>query len=134
MRHYLRRRRESRLVVDEAEELLHGQAAEGYRRCGGRVPAWTLVNLLAHSSFDQFSLITTRGARARHGSWEEALGGLARELIRLELSGTEIRSLQRDVLVPLEVDLLGGRRAAPATPDQLTSLVHQALDEHRIGR
>lgn len=119
-------------VVEQAEELLCGAAAAGYRRRLSRVPAWAYVNLLAHGSYDDLARAAHAG-RGHPSAWDVAVSALAQDLVRLDLNGTGLGALQETVLIPLELALLAHHQAEPSTPTQLTALVRGALNQHPIG-
>jgi hypothetical protein len=135
---HLRRRHTSKLLVTEAEGLLGGTVVQVYRDQGMVPPLWVRVNALAHSDFPALTELAKRGSRAHPGTWDEVLGSLARDLIRMDLSGTErsgaeLTNVQRRALVPLEIELLAHDRVPERTPEQLRSVVCEALHNYRIG-
>lgn len=133
MRRFGRSKKLTQDVVAQAEEILCGGAAAGYRKHGSRVPAWAHVNLLAHGSYDDLLRAAARGRQVHPSTWEFAVGGLAQDLVRLDLNGAELHDLQEAALIPLELELLARRQPEPATPAALTMLVHGAVDEHPMG-
>lgn len=120
-------------VVTQAEELLCGSAAAGYRRRLSRVPVWAHVNLLAHGSYEDLARTAARAGHGHPSTWDVAVSGLAQDLVRLDLNGTALRVLQHEVLIPLELELLARHQSEPTTPMQLTALVRGALGQHPIG-
>jgi len=134
MNPYPWRARHAKELATQAQDLLAGKSLSWYRRRGVTAPTWALVNLLAHSSYDELVRMAKGSTSATPGSWDEALCGLASELLRMQMAGGQIPDLQRQALVPLELDLLGGTRTPPTSPTALISMVHEALGHPRIHR
>lgn len=134
MRYHVRKKKINREVLAQAEELMCGGVAAGYHKRGADVPGWAHVNLLAHGSYQDLAHIAARAGLRHPSTWDSAVGGLAQDLIRLDLNGSALRELQVAALVPLELELLSHRQREPATPAQLITLVRGALDQHPIER
>jgi len=120
-------------VVEEATRLLTGRARETIPPAHG-APAWVAVNLLAHGTESQL-----RGAAAPRdhmtaAGWTAALAYLSSALLAFAATEGDLTSVQREVLVPLELALLAGTATAPSTLGQLAALVMDALDTHRVRR
>jgi hypothetical protein len=105
---FFRRRGRTGPVLEEAEEILTGQARCRYHGAHPP-PVWTEVNWLAHADpsaiRDRVGYET--GLRRLDDSWEWATTTLAREL--LDRAGWQrdiVVQLQRDCLVPIELTLL----------------------------
>lgn len=128
--HPIRNSMKSRIVV-EAERLLSGEAVEKYHYPARQIPAWSLVNTLAHNDRRGLEELTRRGASAHPGSWGATLGYLAHELNAMAPSGADLTELQRQLLVPLELQLLGGQVEVPTTPTRLAIMVSRALDKRQ---
>lgn len=133
MRRFGRSNKVDQDVVIQAEELLSGGAAAGYRKRGSRVPAWAHINLLAHGSYEDLAQMAARAGHGHPSTWDCAVSDLARDLVRLDLNGTALGDLQEAALIPLELELLARHQSEPITPAQLTTLVRGALDQHPIG-
>lgn len=97
-------------LIADCEAFLAGRYAEHLEARGRRVPAWAWVNLLAHGTGDEL-------AAARHlvqdgtdprSQWRAARAFLAREVLEAAVAaGTTLDDLQRRVLIPLELELMG---------------------------
>lgn len=103
-----RRRAEERALVAETEAFLEGDLAERLEASAGYVPAWAWTNRLAHASEGQ--LAAEQGAvlqteAASRGKWRQARAYLAGEVLRAAALYGSLAELQRDVLVPLEIEL-----------------------------
>lgn len=119
-------------LVDECEALLSGRGAELVWDRGESVPVWGWVNLLAHGSVDDL-----RAATREHPTedWIEARSYLAEELLRLVDGGlTSLESLQRDVLVPLELEAMREEATELVRPAQIVMRVLAAIDAARAHR
>jgi hypothetical protein len=125
-------RRATRQVVVEAERLLSGRILELDCFPTRRVPAWTVISILAHRARPDLAELASEGLTRHPGSWGAILGYLAAEMVKMTPDEPALLGLQRQVLVPLELALLADEEEAPATPGQLAILVMGALDRHQI--
>lgn len=92
-----------------------------------RSPAWTYVNRLAHSGpADLWAYANTHTA----DGWSAAVSLLAADMLAAEGPECELEWLQREVLVPMELDMLGGG-SQPANPADLVAFVASGIDRHR---
>jgi hypothetical protein len=94
-------------VADECEAFLSGRLALHLMATGQLVPTWIGINRLAHGTVDDVLALGTRSdANVRASEWSVAVAYLAD--LALDLTGDDpgrLRDLQRDVLVPAELDL-----------------------------
>jgi hypothetical protein len=133
-----RRDRGEAHLVAECEAFLNGVMAETLGELNGRVPAWTWMNLLAHATAADLeaarvSPSPTLGGLA--GDWRRARSFLAGEVLDLVATGqTTLAALQRDVLVPLELDLVSRHATARWRPGDLVTAVLAALPERSQRR
>jgi hypothetical protein len=127
----------SRAVVTDAEMLLNGEMID----LNARVPPrrarpWVVVNALAHS--DRSTLEQLREPRgvtdSRPGGYNATVAFLAAEVLSFAAGDAELLRVQRDVLVPLELRLLGRQIPAPTTIGELAILVVEALEEPPVCR
>ena len=100
---------EGQQLVHECEAFLAGRLAwvlEGEHRT---IPAWAWCNVLAHCSAEQLAQMAAGrmlGAFTAAGAWERGLCFLARELLaQADERGCEPAEVQRDALVPLELEM-----------------------------
>lgn len=119
--------REGREVVAEAERLLSGTTILGYVRAIGRAPAWTLVSILGHCTRGELHRIASPAASPDPHGWSGAVAYLAEKILSQSYDDAELVRLQRSTLIPLELDLLGGKLRAPRTPADLYGLVSGVL-------
>lgn len=117
-----------RQVVQEAERLLRGRTLEAFIARRERVPAWSLVALLGHSSRRDLLRLASPVAAPDPVSWSGALARLARDLLAMTESEASLLLLQRRSLIPLELRLLGGHVNPPATPVDLFAMVNSSLE------
>jgi len=119
-------------MVRDCEAFLAGQYVDRAEHASGGLPAWAWLNLLAHGSHDELV-----EARARLGAveadewrdrrWRNAQGYLAGELLdACDGEPAALRSLQRRVLIPLELDLTSS--VSRLDPGGLAKAVLQALE------
>jgi hypothetical protein len=113
-------------VVVATVRLLKGEAVDLFIESGQDVPVWARLNRLAHSDLEVLTSLHRTGLFSN--SWDAVVAYLA-----TELSGAGYRQpeqvawLQRAILVPLELALLGAQLPQPVTPGQLATLVLNAL-------
>jgi hypothetical protein len=129
--------RETRVLANATARLLAEATAivEGTTRnspLAGCQPApWVWINALAHSSWDQLNHLAERPARQGGESWVRATSFLAAEVRAYAATAPGLRKLQREGLIPLELDVLGGRRPPPDTPLELVATVRAEIDRLR---
>lgn len=108
-------------LSDEVEAFLHGTLAERHRY-GSFAPVWTWMNEVAHGD-----PAVVRDGAARPDLEDEDIEGRTRSALARAVVGAmgdrDIRELQRDVLVPLELRIIG----TDLTPRRLVELVGRAL-------
>jgi len=119
-------------VVSEASALLSGTAIDRFRERGivATTPSWLLVNALAHAQPARLHEWAIGGVAGRPTNLDASLARLSRLILDTACTDDDIRSLQRDVLVPFELSLLGGvgRRLAAADLEPTMAKVIAGLD------
>lgn len=117
---------------EEVDAFLQGTYAERLRARGeiGQTVPWTWLNAVAHAPLARVTELAadapTEPSREGHG-WAEARSTIAKYVLQCcETDETELRRLQRDVLVPMEIRL--GKDLA-MSPWQLTGQVLVALHD-----
>ncbi len=137
MRHWHRRRDVQPTpvsdVVVEATRLLTGRARQAYPPERG-APAWAAVNLLAHATAPELRGVAGQRTADQGAGFAAALSYLAAALLSSAPSAGELLEVQRELLVPLELDLLGSAVPSPATLGQLTALLIDTIETHRAHR
>jgi hypothetical protein len=107
-------------VVEDCEAFLAGRYVELCESRGEPVPVWAWLNLLAHGNEDD--LRAAAGRRATAVRWRQAQTFLAGELVDLvDAARVPLAAFQRDVLVPLELDVISCPGASRWLPGQLVS-------------
>jgi hypothetical protein len=119
--------KQGRHVIAEAERLLAGRTVQSYVRGAGRAPAWTLVGVLGHCSRGELERVAAPSALPDPGGWSGAVAYLAEQMLAQTTGEADLVRLQRRSLVPLELDLLGGKLRPPRTPTDLYALIIGAL-------
>ena len=101
-------------VGEECQLFLSGSYLEHLRECGRPIPAWVRMNILAHGTIDDLATVS---ASEPAGTWEEAWAAAAAYLageilMAVEGDADRLEVLQREVLVPLELQLAAEWRRA----------------------
>src|SRR5215467_3635760 len=93
-----------------AEDWLRGRADLLIAGMGGRVPVAVQLGVLAHADIGRLADL---GRASRLGSvrraWGTEMAGLAGEIARRAGTPGRLAALQRDLLVPVELQALDGR-------------------------
>jgi len=117
-------------VVADAVATVTGRHLTG-RWPTDPAPGWTWLNTLAHAETAHLSALADDLAAAQRSGWDGAMMFLANEVVSMAADSEELIALQRRVLIPLELDVLGGAVPAPASPAALVALVRARLDGAR---
>jgi hypothetical protein len=119
--------------IADAIAILAGRVFDGCP-AGRTVPAWVRVNQLAHASWTDLASLAESLPPWSSSAWDGAIMFLAGEL-RINAGSPEgLRGLQRDGLIPLELDLLDGRPQAPTTPTELVTMIQAEIGRVRRHR
>lgn len=124
-----------RLVAD-SEAFLCGEYADSLEHSAVTVPPWAWTNLLAHGSEDE---VRDAAHGAGFGSpasqrWRAARAYLASEIIHVATDGVTLADVQRQVLVPLELELAARPGRRPWTPARWVVTVLAALSNYQRSR
>ena len=119
-------------VIMEAELLLSGCLPEPAPRSRPSTSSWRVINTLAHGSHPDLQRLTSLVETSHPASWTAAVGYLASEMLGIAPDNPRLLRLQRGTLVPLELDMLDHKDAAPTRPAALVALVMGALEEHQM--
>jgi hypothetical protein len=122
---------EAEEVVREAERLLSGKALDDVP--GHRRRAWALICPLAHSDRDGLQkLACARTASlSTRPTWDAVIAYLAGEVLTTAPGDEALVKIQRQVLIPLELKLLGNGIREPTKPRELVTLVLAVLGSHQ---
>jgi hypothetical protein len=118
-------------VHEEAAALVRGDYLNFLMQEKRRVPTWAWLNPLAHCPAPRLHALAEMTVNGNPATdWGVVVCLLASDILAAGASPAGVARLQQEVLVPLELDLLGGRQPAPPSPVALMSLVDAALDQH----
>jgi len=107
-------------LVEECEAFLSGDSVDQSERRGQRVPVWAWMNVLAHGTEVELRALATD--RSVGDEAHQALAYVAGELVDLADDGYfDLETYQREVLVPLELDVLACPTTTARTAAQLAS-------------
>lgn len=130
-------RRAGEALSTDAESFLSGRLAERLAGRTGSVPAWTWTNLLAHGTEADLraeAKRATAGPAQGERRWRQARAYLAVEVLKEAGARGSLTCLQKEVLVPLELDLAARAEVIACWPAQWVAAVERALRQrHRAG-
>jgi hypothetical protein len=110
-------------VLAEAIAILEGRDRE---LSSVSATGWVRINQLAHASWGELERLAE--SQTSDAPWAGAVSYLASEMRTQAGSPGGLLALQRHRLIPLELDVLGGRAVLPRTPLRLISLVRAEVD------
>jgi hypothetical protein len=125
-----------RVLCDEAEAFLRGTYAEHLESLGRRVPSWARLNLVAHGSEADLSALAGgehpwEASTIGSTGWHRMVSFLAADLLALaQATDQTVSALQREVLVPLELELAREDHYRRLGAAQLVSVALAALHGH----
>jgi hypothetical protein len=93
-------------VVAEAEAILDGRALDAYLDRGQAIPPWLVANALAHAPLDRLRRMARVGPWQHPSTLSATLGRLATEVLAMGGDAEGVASVQRALLVPVELVLL----------------------------
>lgn len=120
---------EDSAIVQEAQTVLNGTVGTSTFACWQRRPAWVYVNEFAHADRPTLEKLAKSRPHLHPATWAYARSVLAGEVLALASRGRGLVEVQR-ALVLLELELLDHPYSGVLTPDNLVSLVTQALVAH----
>jgi hypothetical protein len=106
--------------ADECAAFLAGHWAEQREDPGGRFPPWAWLNPIAHGGLEE---VRALAATVSPTSDVERLQAAIAKAVLNAVAASDLPRIQHDVLVPLELQLMG----APATPRRVLEIVTSAL-------
>ena len=126
---------------DEVEAFLEGRLVEHLLATGRAVPAWTVLNKVAHATVeDLVDLVESSNAAAGDGSsrdepvWRRAQRSLAAELLDGATTPDEVIETQRGLLIPLELWLIERSKSETITSRRVIEIASETLVDHPPGR
>jgi hypothetical protein len=117
-----------RQTIDEAERLLTGRLLDSPDFSSNPVSAWSIVGTLGHASLADLKRLEAAVGRRDPNPWRRVVAFLASETLGSAADEDALIRLQRNVLVPLELRLLGGEVPSPTTALGIVTLVRRALN------
>jgi hypothetical protein len=123
-------------VGDEVEAFVQGRLVDYLVAAGRPVPAWAVLNRLAHASVGDLTELATAGSGALTGepgepAWLRAQRSLATALVTGATRPDDIVSFQRAVLAPLELWVIQRSRSEAISSRRVLELASNALADHR---
>jgi hypothetical protein len=125
-------------VGAEVEAFVQGRLVDYLLAADRPVPAWTVLNKLAHTTVDELTELAaannaeaTGAAEPGEPAWLRAQRSLAAALTTGARRPEDIVSLQRKVLVPLELWLVQRSRSEAITSRHVIELASEALADYR---
>jgi len=96
-------------VGNECEAFLAGQLAGYFVRRGRPVPPVAWLNKVVHATIDELAMLAVGTTDVpQPATWRRAVGYLARTVFeRARESSRSIDEIQRELLLPLELELIG---------------------------
>jgi hypothetical protein len=128
-------------LADEVEAFLAGRLVDHLTAAGQRVPAWAVLNRLAHA--DRSDLVRfVEGANigwvvhpsSGQVSWAPAERFVAGHLLVRAPTPEQLGRLQRAALVPLELGLIERTKIERLSADEVLELAAKAVDSFHPGR
>lgn len=125
--------------VDDVEAFLAGCLVEHLSAAGRPVPAWAVLNKVAHAGIDELADLarSAGGVGATEGRepvWRCAQRSLAADLVGGAGGPDEVVSTQRAVLVPLELWLIERSQAETISSRRAIEMAADVLADHRLKR
>jgi hypothetical protein len=127
-------------VAGEVEAFLAGRLAEWLDAAGRRVPAWTVLNRVAHATWAELAALADEGLGRRAGraaidTYRWKAGQLLLVDVLLDTTSTpeDVERAQRDVLVPLELWLIRESAVEAYTSGEIVRVAWEALEDHLLG-
>ncbi|HTX63455.1 MAG TPA: hypothetical protein VMD28_07425 [Acidimicrobiales bacterium] len=120
-------------LVAECEAFLVGSYVELLDGRAEPVPVWAWTNVLAHGSREDIdrAAMGAQGGWTSSRRWRSARAFVAGELQDALSRGVSLTDVQRDALVPLELELVSLRGVWAWTPQQWLEAVRAALRSYR---
>lgn len=109
-------------LVEECEAFLGGRYAELLESRGRRVPVWAWINVLAFGT--PHALRQVANDDVGGDAWRQARAFLASEVLGLvEHGSVSLAEVQRDIFIPLELDIVSCRTTSEWNPGEFAAAV-----------
>ncbi|HET6950966.1 MAG TPA: hypothetical protein VFI47_11350 [Acidimicrobiales bacterium] len=126
------------LMAGEIEAFLAGRLVEHRLTMGRRVPAWVVLNRLAHAAFEDLIELARSGGEVmgavRDGQepgWRRGQRALAANLVAGASTPDDVADAQWEVLVPLELSLVERSKSDTVTSRRVLEIAARALADYR---
>jgi hypothetical protein len=110
-------------IGDEVSAVLEGRAAGYFAVRGQPIPPWAVLNRLAHADWSQLTRLVEGN---KPGLTTERF--VAGHLLARAATPDRLRQIQREVLVPLEMQLIDRGKVDRLTADEVLEAGAEALD------
>ena len=128
-------------LADEVEAFLSGRLAEQFAGAGQAVPAWAVLNRLAHADRSELVRVVEGGGVDRLGHpssgqppWAPAERFVAGHLLARAATPEQLTHVQQTALVPVELLLIERSKTDRLTADQVLETGAEALDTLHPGQ
>lgn len=121
------------LVVGEVEAFLTGRLVEHLLTTGRPVPAWAVLNRLAHGALEDVIELAQPGDEVMAGRDRREPGGqrgqraLAAHLVASTATPGDVMDVQWEVIVPLELWLIERSRSETITSRRILEIAVETL-------
>jgi hypothetical protein len=133
-------RRQEREIKDtaqrltaEAEAMLAGELGDWATSADSSV-GWVPLNTVAHADWSKLSDISRGIGLVLDSAWSGALVFVAREVLAVAGDSKGLTELQRQDLIPTELEMLANADAVPSSPKELVSFIQTVLARARSRR
>jgi hypothetical protein len=117
-------------IENEFDAFLAGTYADWLSTKKQSVPAWAWLNRIAHATISELEIMSTWSAPPSDASdvvlWQRAIALLATDVLAITADDRQLASVQRRVLIPLELRL-AERWWSALAPIDFVSVVLSAL-------
>jgi hypothetical protein len=118
-------------ILNEASALIEGDYLEYLLASRQPIPGWAWLNPLAHRSVPRVvQMARTATAGIDPEGWSGALCSLAADVVHIGQTVEGVERLQREALMPFELELLAGQWRWPSSPSELVTMVESVLEQH----
>ena len=127
------------LVAGEVEAFLAGRLVEHLLATGRPVPAWSVLNRLAHGAFEDVTELAEPGDEfvavrdGREAGWRRGQRALAAHLVASPATPGDVADAQLEVLVPLELRLIKRSRFETITSRRVLEMAVEGLSAYQRG-
>lgn len=126
-------------VGDEVEAFLQGRLVDYFVARSRPVPAWTVLNKVAHATADELAALAggpgkDPTAEPDEPRWRSERRALAAQLLEDAPTPQQLADVQRKALVPLELWEIERSRTTTVTSRCVVEMATEVLDDLRADR